>query len=70
MELDDGDEDDGIDDNIDDGDEAFAVSFCRRQVVSCIGANGFTTKEKEAEVQSTSSRHHPRHSYRETLRMV
>lgn len=70
MELDDGEDEDGIDDNMEDADDAFAVSFCRRQVVSCIGASGFTTKEKEAEVQSDSSRHQPRHSYRDTLRIV
>ena len=74
MELGEGgdDEDDDEEDNIDDeGDEdAFAVSFWRRQVVSCIGASGLTTKEKDAAEQSPSSRHQPKHSYRDTLRIV
>lgn len=68
-----GDEDDDEEDIIDDdeGDEdAFAVSFWRRHVVSCMGASGLTTKEKDAAEQSTSSRHQPRHSYRDTLRIV
>lgn len=72
MELGEGgDDEEDEEDNMDEDDEdAFAVSFWRRQVVSCIGAKGLTTKEKDAAEQSTSSRHQPRHSYRDTLRIV
>lgn len=38
------------------------VSFWSLQLVSWIGAKGLTTKLNEADVQSTSSLHHPKHS--------
>lgn len=64
-------EDDDGDGNLDtlEGDR-IADSFCNLQVVSWSGANGLTTKLKLADEQSTSSRHHPRHSYRLTFLMV
>ena len=53
----------------DEGD-TMADSFWSRHVVSWSGASGFTTKLNEAEEQSTSSRHHPRHSYKLTFLIV
>ena len=56
-------------DEVGDGEDAIVdppmvdlVLFCNRQVVSCKGASGFTTNENDAAVQSTSSRHQPKHS--------